>query len=346
MSMIGISGITGLNGLTAFGALYGGFGSPSSLGYGGLGSSQGAGGYGSGGGLGGGGYGGGGGGNSYGAYPQNPMATYVPAAADEINNDGGDDRQRLESPDPRAGQIDRSPHDTLGAGRQGRSTWEIELAHSLDHPPLVEIHSGRALNTLLKELTSASPAALQKRPSRTLPSDVLGHINLRPMDVEGGNPALLKHADQLSWPLALLGDEYRSTRHTIALLLAQGTLQARSKSLDQRQLNDLQAALDNMRARLSAHKDDVNAGAYAQAVRFLCDLSDAATALDYPQAARLSDPHLFSQAMTVSELAAYMGAKRLTFAPAVPGDEAAYDRLYQAMVDCHAASAPQVALNR
>jgi hypothetical protein len=216
----------------------------------------------------------------------------------------------------------------------------------VDHPPLVEIYSGRALNTLLKDLSGAGPTALLSRTSRTLALDVLAHINLRPADVDGGNPALLKHADHLPWPIALLGDEYRLSRQTISSLLAQGIRQARIGRIDPQALNDLQAALDAMRKQLSTRATDANAKDYVQAVRFLYELSDAASALEYPDADRLTDPTLFSKAMTVSELAAYMAGKRLTFAAAVPGDEAAYDRLYQALVDLHAAGNGQVALNR
>jgi hypothetical protein len=209
----------------------------------------------------------------------------------------------------------------------------------------VEIHSGRALNTILKDLTGAGATALVSRTSKTLPPDVLGHINLRPADVDGGNPALLKHTDHLSWPLALLGDEYRATRHTIGSLLDQGTRQARSGLLDPQALTDLQPAIGAMRKQLSLHSIDLNAKDYVQAVRFLYDLSEAGAALDYPQLDRLMNLGFLSQAMTVSELAAYMGDKRLAFAPATPGDVAAYDRLYQAMVDCHTAGSRQLALN-
>src|SRR5262249_45341977 len=161
-------------------------------------------------------------------------------------------------------------------------------AHCLDHPPLVEIYSGRALNTLLKDLTSADPTALLSRPPKTLASDLLGHINLRPADVDGGNPALLKHANHLSWPLALLGDEYRAVRHTVSSLFAQDFRQARTQSVGTRQLADLHAALDGIRKQLSSHAGDVSAGDYVQAVRFLYDLSDAAAALDYPEIGSLT----------------------------------------------------------
>jgi hypothetical protein len=271
------------------------------------------------------------------------MAAYVPATADQISNEGSDEKRSSESREPLPRQVDRSPSNILGAGREGRSTWEIELAHSLDHPPPVEIHSGRALNTLLKEWIGAGPTALRSRPSRTLASDLLGHINLRPADISGGNPALLKHADQLSWPLALLGDEYRAARHTLSSLLPQEIRRARSGRIEPHAVSDLHSALDVMRKQLSLHANDLNANDYVQAVRFVYDLSDAITALDYPDVGRLTDPHWFSQAMTVSELAAYMAANRLAFAPATPGDAPAYDRLYQAMVDGHAAG--QVALN-
>src|SRR5205814_2116194 len=119
--------------------LNGSFGLPASS-LGGLGSSLGGGGNGGGGGSGSGGYGGGSG-NGYGAgssYGQNAVTTYVPATADLI------------APVIPSGDASDSP--ALGsrlsalrfssAGREGRSTWELELAHSLDHPPLVEIHSG------------------------------------------------------------------------------------------------------------------------------------------------------------------------------------------------------------
>src|SRR5262249_36291178 len=145
---------------------------------------------------GGGGYGGGGGGhggNGYGAgyrYGQEAGATYVPAPADLLSNEGSEEKLKAESRAQSARPVGGSPRNIIGAGRTGRTTWEIELAHSLDQPPLVEIHSGRALNTILKELTSAGPNALLSRPSMTLRPDVLGHINLRPVDVDLGNPAI------------------------------------------------------------------------------------------------------------------------------------------------------------
>jgi hypothetical protein len=209
----------------------------------------------------------------------------------------------------------------------------------------VEIHSGRALNTILKDLTKASATALLARPSSTLTRDVLWHINLRPTDVDGGNPGLLKSAAHLHWPTALLADEFRAARDTVSSLFAQDIRQARTGSIGVGQVNDLQAALEAIRMQLSTRATDVKAGDYVQAVHFLCDLTDAVRALDYPDVDRLTDPHFFSQAMTVSELAAYMGANSLAFAPATPADEAAYDRLYQALVDCHAAGSRQLAFN-
>jgi hypothetical protein len=210
----------------------------------------------------------------------------------------------------------------------------------------MEVHTGRALNVLLKDLTSTDATALLSRQSKTLPSDVLRHINLRPADVDGGNPALLKQADHLPWPPALVSDEYRAARHTVGSLLDRGIRQGRSGPVDLQAFTDLQTAVEAMRKQLSLHATDLHPKDYVKAVRFLYDLSDAGAALDYPELAHLIDPSFLSQAMTVTELAAFMAGKRLAFAPAMPGDEAAYDRLYQAMVDCHAFGSRQVALNR
>jgi hypothetical protein len=193
-----------------------------------------------------------------------------------------------------------------------------------------EIWSGEALNTLLKDLARNQG----KKPSvESIPldEDVLKQINVT--SPRGSNLGLLRSQAPLNWPTALRDmPDTKGLRAEVDTLASQATSQAATGKVDQGVLKDLQADLSKLRGQLSK-SEDIPTGQYLEAKRFLSSLEDAVASLRNGDATRaLSFSKDFvGKGKTVRDLVDYMASRGLQFAPAVSGDEAAYQALYSAL---------------
>ncbi len=196
-------------------------------------------------------------------------------------------------------------------------------------PPVTEIWSGKALDDLYRHLASEQGKGF-KGPNVPLDEDVLKRINVS--SGAGGNIGLLKDDAKLQWPVTLQSPEYADARRRIDQNLAEAVKQAKfNNPVEAGMITDLQAALKNLNDRLVQDVSDLSPSQYIEAKRYLNQLGESVRALSDPQAANYFTGKWAAKGKNVGELVKNMTDLGLRFAPAAPGDEAAYRALYHAL---------------
>jgi hypothetical protein len=92
-------------------------------------------------------------------------------------------------------------------------------------------------------------------------------------------------------------------------------------------------ALATMHSRLASKIEEISAPEYIRAKRLLDELDDAVKVLGQPDAGNYFNQTYVPQGRTVAQLVQSMTRRDLRFAPAVPGDEAAYLVLQRALAE-------------
>jgi hypothetical protein len=202
------------------------------------------------------------------------------------------------------------------------------ITRSLNNPPVAEILSGQAPNYVLTDISKNEPKK-GGGPAIPLDEDLLRHVNLTP---GAGNPGLLKNDGHIVWPAALQTDDYRSERELLNSLAPEAIRQAVNGRVDPGALKDMNSALTKLHDKLTANIRDITPNDYIEASRFLGYFGDALKILARPDAGDFFSSRFASKGMTVEDLVKYMSDKGLTFAPAVTGDESAYQALHRALV--------------
>jgi hypothetical protein len=292
-------------------------------------------------GLGGGLYGGGGyglgsllgqyGSPGYGAYPPTP-----PAA-----NGGNAPAKKEKAIDERMANR-RNVLDDMRNDREKAA--QDEQRRSRDNPTMAEIVSAKALNDVLddfRKLGDALNAAGVPNPALPLDKAALVHINV----TRGvGNMALLKHGGELNWPAALAGPDNSDIRDR---LTAQATdvvvRMKRGDEVDPDTLLRMNNGVELLRARLQRNAGDLSFQSFAEAKRFLQNLSDSIVALRQPDATDHFTGKYALKTQSVLELVKEMNDNSLRFASAVPGDEPAYVALRDALASGYRAATARLA---
>ncbi len=213
---------------------------------------------------------------------------------------------------------------------------KLEQRRALLGMPTSEVLNAYALNTLLRDLTGKGAWSGQDA-NGPIDPDILKQINFT-TNSSAGNVGVLKGVKDgaaLNWPLSLQAAAYQdevrrlNQKASEALKLVQNTGQ-----VDPSTLNDMKEDIRRLRAKVSGHINDASLtpSQSIEANRFLHQLSDAVTALSQADAGSYFPERLAAKAKTVPELVKYMNDKGLKFAPAVGGDEAAYNALYNYLV--------------
>jgi hypothetical protein len=195
-----------------------------------------------------------------------------------------------------------------------------------------EILSGKALNGLLDNLRRFSADGDgEGRPDALLELyvDGLKHVNV----TRGtGSMALLKNGGRLNWPAALLGPAFQEPRERLTARAPEAVRDLGNKGqVDPATIRQLADDVNQLRQLLRQNLGALAIVPYIEAKAFLQSFDDALVALQQPDAARHFDGHYALKAQTVLGLVKHMAEKGLRFAPALPGDEAAYRALHQVM---------------
>ncbi len=213
-----------------------------------------------------------------------------------------------------------------------------QVRRSLNDPPMGDITSGVALNTLLADIQKKGDNA--QGPPIPLDNDILRHINVK-SPTGGGNPGLLKNEGRLTWPVVLRGPQYKEERDVLNDLTPAAYDQAVSGKSDAGTLEGMTAAVRRLADKLRDNIKDLTPTEYSEGRRFLSDYEDALALLRQPGAG-----DYFTQkspkGKSVADLVQHMTKKGLVFAPAVPGDEGSYLALQRALAAYDAGINPQV----
>ncbi len=155
----------------------------------------------------------------------------------------------------------------------------------------------------------------------------LARLNMQrgPLGAESG---LLQTAGSISWPALVLEHSDARQRAQVGTLLQEYLKTGRPETLTNLR-QALQAVTDEFRAQVN----QLPAADYIAGKRFLTRLETTARALAEPawRADLAAAEELPERGKTLISLARYLGEKQLQTAPALPGDEAAYQDVARAL---------------
>jgi hypothetical protein len=209
------------------------------------------------------------------------------------------------------------------------------LARARNSPPIVEVWSGTALNTILQDLKKGLGASGNAENIKSLPleEEMLKHINVTSGRGDG-NAGLLKNGAKLTWPDALSGSDFKDGRDRVSDLMSQAVKQAEfNGQVDGNTRRDLEKAADEMGRQLKRNIDTIGVNDYIEGKQFLNNLDSSITILKQQDVGNYFNGKYQLKAKDVHDLVKNMTEKGLTFASATPGDESAYNALYQAMAN-------------
>jgi len=323
------------------------------------GGGYGGGGYGGGGGGGyGGGYGGGGGyTDPYSGYTD-PYGGYLRGQADVMRSYGqmniAQEQANLLRQVTLQAQIDTKKKmiDLINYERANTPTATDELKRyqkiALDRvknaPMISEVWNGKAQNLITEDLKKTLVKAPKMHPMG-LNEKLMGSVNVTGSN--HGNIGLLRRDGKFEWPTAVA--EIASENELKNL--ADDARDVYRRAANQQNVGILVQGMENkvgkLREELLKRANDMPTQQYLQGKRFLSDFEDALHALKNGDVRRNIEFHkaFDKEGQTVQDLVEYMNRNGLRFAPAVSGDEDAYQALYSLLasyslaLDSHVASA-------
>jgi hypothetical protein len=207
---------------------------------------------------------------------------------------------------------------------------ERTLQRSLHNPPETEIWSGVALNAALKDIQNATSNGVSAPPV-PLDSGTLARINL----TDGTNyngVGMLKNLNKFDWPLVCRKEAFANDRQQIEEMSRKAVGQVMSNSLDPDLLDKLNDAVGTMKNDVDTAAPNMTPTQYIQASRYLGEVKQSLKVLQDPNVGNYFNKKWTAQGTTVNELVQNMTGQGLKFAPAAPGEEAAYTSLHSSMV--------------
>jgi hypothetical protein len=215
--------------------------------------------------------------------------------------------------------------------RERMERYELRIA--MNNPPVNEVLSGESLNTIYKDLKLK---LVQGATGQTIPldPDILQQINLT--SNSGGNLGVLKHlkdGGSLRWPLALQDEPYQEEVRRLNQRAIEAVKMGELKGLvDAAIIRDMMDGVSQLRAKLRANIKDLTPSQHIEANRFLNHFEGAMKALQQPNVLDSLGQQHVAHGKTVGDLLDFMMHKGLSFAPAISGDEGAYQALHSALV--------------
>jgi hypothetical protein len=203
-----------------------------------------------------------------------------------------------------------------------------QLHQVLNDPSLPQILSAYTLNTLLRNIQ-----ALQGR--GIVGSVVLLEektLELIHVSGSGGGSVAAIQSKRIKWPLEMLDEPYDADRGKFQELTDTAKQQLASDDLQRATIRDMQAVLDQMYSTHCRLANDMKLSDIISVRRCLEELDDCVHALSSPQAVNYFNRRWAPKGRDVAELVYHMTREGLRFAPALKGDEAAYQALRRALI--------------
>jgi hypothetical protein len=204
-----------------------------------------------------------------------------------------------------------------------------DLDRARKDPPATEIWSGQALNALLRSVQSSR---LNRASSPSLEEDSLKNINLSDRSSRG-NIGMLKDGGKLSWPASLQESQFDEARKRLSKNLRRAVDQVKNdkEPVEPALLRDINGDFKSLNSTLNESADDLSPAQYIEAKRYLNQLAAAIRALSDSKVTNYFNNTWNAKGKNVAELVSHLTREGLSFAPATPGDEAAYNALYVAL---------------
>jgi hypothetical protein len=211
-----------------------------------------------------------------------------------------------------------------------REGWEQAYKRAIFNPPLGDIWSADALNRIFDH---ASRIQGRRVAGITVPVDdnMLKLINFS--TGVAGNIGALKDNGNLRWPSVLERKEFATERrvftHLAADAVRQGTM---NNKVDPGTIEAMKTNLAGLNEKLTERIRDLAPDDYVAGKHYLKELANALRILKRPDVVKFLNNEYAARSKTVGELLQDMSSLGLRFAPAVSGNEAAYNALYRGLV--------------
>jgi len=223
-----------------------------------------------------------------------------------------------------------------------------QLARSRNNPPTTEILSGKALNDLLADIQklAGKEGASLRTFDVPLDEENLKRVNVSPSDGRG-NIGLLKNEGKLTWPVALSGAEFKEQRERLNSLCQEAVKQAEfNNAVDAGTIRQMIDDVSAVQKELVRTGRELPPSQYIEAKTFLNNLDSSVSALQQRDVGNYFTGKYSLKGKTIPQVVKYMTEQGLRFAPSVPGEEASYLAIYQALVNYDLAAQPAMAEQR
>jgi len=214
------------------------------------------------------------------------------------------------------------------AEERQRRLEQVTLDRAVKNPEVNEIASGTALNVILADLQKIGLERGWKELPATgldMPAEMLSRINVS--HGGSGNVGILKDWRRITWPAALNGPEFKLQRKQVDELVQTAIAQAKQGRVNADVIQKLSDSVSGLQQQLRDNTVNLTFSMHTEAKTFLTGLQDAVAALQQPDVQSFMNGEFQVKAKTIPELVQWMTDNGLQFAPAVPGDEAAYTTL-------------------
>jgi hypothetical protein len=211
-----------------------------------------------------------------------------------------------------------------------REGWEQAYKRAIFNPPLYDIWSADALNRIFDHASRIQGRGLT---GQTIPLDdeTVKQINFS--TGVAGNIGALKDKGKLHWPTVLERKEFGTERNLFTHLAADAVRQgAMNNKVDSGTIEAMETNLAALNEKLAERIRDLSPDNYVGAKHYLNELAQALRILKRPDLAKFLNNEYAARGKTVGELIRDMSSLGLRFAPAVSGNEAAYNALYRGLV--------------
>jgi hypothetical protein len=207
-----------------------------------------------------------------------------------------------------------------------RYNLEQDLTRARKLASITDILSAKSLNDLLTPVKAAISKG-QRGPALPLDQDLMPHINVTPN--KAVNIGLVR-TGKLSWPLVFREKEvFSKARLKLDENLTDAIQRVRSNGkVDLALLRDLDAAYNELDNLVDREVVGMTTSQYIEAKHYLDLLKSGLDALKHENVANFFNRTYEARGKTAADLFEYMTKNGLVFAPATPGDEAAYRSMY------------------
>jgi hypothetical protein len=208
------------------------------------------------------------------------------------------------------------------------------LSRSLTDPPMTDINSATALNSILGAIEGLSGRMKETSPIN-LDQELLKKVNITKGTVVG-NTLLLRNEGRITWPniWEKLGQSpsVRQVMDKTESSLRAAYQQVRTGTVEATTLSDLETQIRNLQGELNKTKSSLHFNEHLEANNFIKNLQDSLKILREPDAREFLGGINTARGRTAQEVVRHMMEKGLRFAPATGESGDAYLMMHRALV--------------